>query len=283
MNLPVEDLPELARHQFANALRLCRTCRPYHMLWPYMRLGGQIGGVEADEPTLGPILGRLLAGASRHVVLAGSADSGVLAMVHRAALAGGVPHRYTVVDRCATPLHACREFADRFGLDVATRVGDLRGFGPELAADLIIGHSVMPFFGEEDRGPVLQALRSALAPGGRLVTTVRITSPDRDKEHSREPAQWARTMLEGIVARLSQLGMPLPCPTEEFEAMLRAWVESHSFHATHYDEPRMLREHLEAAGFTVEDVLPVGRATDFLKDGQVKPVRQGIVAITAPR
>ncbi|HVZ42475.1 MAG TPA: class I SAM-dependent methyltransferase [Ramlibacter sp.] len=285
MTLPVEELDTLAQRQYASAARQCGTCRVYHALWPIVRVARQVGGVEADEPFLGPLLAQLIGSTPRHIVLAGSADSGVLALVHRASLAGGAAHRFTVVDRCTTPFDACRFHAERHGIRLDTLQADLRQFPRELQADIIVGHSVLPFLPIEDRRRALASLREGLARGGRVVLSARVAPADRDREeHTRHPGQWAAALFESVQARMRERGVPLPCSDEELDAMIRLWVASDKFQVVPHEEEDVLKEDLRAVGFEVERVLPVGDASEFMKDGRISvTAKKGIVVVTGPK
>jgi hypothetical protein len=285
MTLPIEDLATLAARQYESAGLHCGACRPYHAMWPLMRVTRQVGGVEADEPFLGPLLAELIGPTPRHIVLAGSADSGVLAMVYRASLAGGARHRFTVVDRCETPFDACRHFASHNAIELHTLADDLREFPSGLQADLIVGHSVLPFVPLADRAKALASLRGGLARGGRVVLSARIAPPDRDRDaHHRDPGQWARTLFENVRAGMQQRGWTLPCTDEELESLARLWVARDQFHVAPYEQAEGLRRDLEAAGFEVERLMPIGHGIEFMKDGSIAAKgKQGIVAVAAAK
>ena len=93
------DLAELAVEQFAAAHTHCGACRSYHALWPYLRLTHWVGGIEADQAQLVPALSSLLSVAPQRVLIAGSADTGVTALVHHAAGQMARRHQITVVDQ----------------------------------------------------------------------------------------------------------------------------------------------------------------------------------------
>src|SRR5262249_10306073 len=118
-----EDIPQLAADSFELANRLCDTCTNYHALWPYLRLVRGTNGAEHEAPLRESILAERIASGYRRILIAGAADSGVLALVVRAARGWDVS--VTVLDRCATPLELCRRFADRWSLSVAAIRADL--------------------------------------------------------------------------------------------------------------------------------------------------------------
>lgn len=175
-----ENLPRLARLAYDVGAVHCRGCRDYHLTWPYLRALGLNGaGPEFNLPLHVDLLGRVAAGRrSTRWLLAGSADSGVLAAV-QATIAALPPahHRITVVDRCGTPLALCRDHAEQTGLEVTTIESNLTEFEPPEAFDVILGHQVLLFFRDEDRPALFRRMASWLTPAGALCLTVSDQSP----------------------------------------------------------------------------------------------------------
>ena len=113
----VEDLPALAAEAYALAGRFCGACRDYHALWPYRRITLKHGESEMDQAAVGSALAELMADGGKRVLIAGAADSGVLATVARAS--GGQAGEIRVVDllrdaaRIVPALRAALVFAAR--------------------------------------------------------------------------------------------------------------------------------------------------------------------------
>src|SRR5258706_2553995 len=118
-----EDLQRLAAEAYELSGRLCGSCRDMHALWTYIRLSRASTGVEAQASNLETQLTAVLAGGRRHVLIAGSQDTGLLALVARA----GADHEIdiTVLDICETPLELCRAFARQWSLPITTIGQDL--------------------------------------------------------------------------------------------------------------------------------------------------------------
>ncbi len=285
MSQPIEDLPAAAARQFDQAALHCVGCRPYHALWGYLRLTRQIGGVEADEPHLAPLLTELVGHKLLRILIAGSADSGVMAMVHRATLHSGQRHQFIVVDRCHTPLVTCRRYAAEQGLDLHTMQTDIRDLALDGGADLVIGHSVLQFFESSQHRTALLALHRALAPGGRLVLVSRLAAAGRERTQlSRSPAEWAQTLASNMLDGLQERQLTLPCALPEFVDLINTYVQRAGFHVCPHEDEQGLRSDLEAAGFRVEHLAAVGRGMEFVEGGQInRSGRQGIVAVTAPK
>ena len=121
-----EDLPRLAAENFAIANRTCLSCGHMHALWPYIRLARASTGIEGESSDLDRVLRELIAKGQRRVLIAGSQDTGLMALVARAAGTSAV--EITVLDRCASPL----EFLppSRTGLVAADRNDEAGSDGP---------------------------------------------------------------------------------------------------------------------------------------------------------
>src|SRR5262245_40257846 len=108
---------------------LCGPCADYHVLFPARRLTGRVNGLETDRPDLIATVGREVAARAAagrpaiDILIAGSADTGVLATCAHAAFAAApdaiASVRFTVLDLCGTPLELCRDFAARHRLTFA--------------------------------------------------------------------------------------------------------------------------------------------------------------------
>src|SRR5438105_14568206 len=83
--LYTEHLSDLAAQAYELSDRLCASCRDLHALWPYIRLSRSSTGVELEGSRLVEVLRTLIAEGRRDVLIAGAADTGLLALVARAA------------------------------------------------------------------------------------------------------------------------------------------------------------------------------------------------------
>jgi hypothetical protein len=123
----VEDLAQLAASQYRLADRYCDRCRNFHALWPYRRVARIAGAAEAGGGALESILADAFARGRRKVVIAGAADTGLLALTARAG--AGRDIEITVIDRCRTPLELCRQFAQRWSINAQMLHQDLSSHG----------------------------------------------------------------------------------------------------------------------------------------------------------
>lgn len=78
-----EDVPRLAIEAYALAGQFCGACRDFHALWPYMRLSRASGAAEGSRAVIEPLLVNHLQHGCRQILIAGAADTGLLAFVAR--------------------------------------------------------------------------------------------------------------------------------------------------------------------------------------------------------
>lgn len=274
--LGLEDLKQLAQNQFTSALTECNTCATYHAIWPYLRITGAVGGVEADEPFLQPVLQRVLAHGIHDILLAGSADSGVTALVHRALLKFKKSAHLTVIDRCATPLRSCQEYAQNQGIELTTIQDDLAMMSLSESADLVIGHSVLPFIHEGERRNVLTKMAKALKPGGHLLLTVRIAPANLEVKalQTLSPEEMAQFVWQGLAAH----SIELPCPASTFMSMVRDFYMHRSYQLCQFTDTSILSNELESIGLRMVDVRPLGHGNNYVSSSPNRSIGWAYVA-----
>jgi SAM-dependent methyltransferase len=246
-----EDIPQLAAAASELACRLCGTCQNYHFLWPYLRLAGAPGGAGDGKPYLEAVLADLIAGGRREILIAGTADTGLLSLVARATIGHAVG--ITVLDRCGTPLELCRRFASRWSLAIETLQVDLSQFSAEGSFDIVFAHTILTFIAPGERLDVMMRLRRSLRPGGRLILRFRT----RGEVEGRHLSSYRGNVPMHLIERLDRLKIPLPEPREALQRRIEAYAgERHSREAleTDYSEMEKL---IDAAGFTIEAITPV--------------------------
>jgi hypothetical protein len=179
------------------APRLCRGCEQYHLSGLARRAVGLRSGVT-DRRELTGILRGLISeraggeGGPIDILIAGSADTALLAVCANAALSAGgavlARCRFTVIDRCETPLRLCEAFGRRHGLDVTTQPYDLVGDTGVHRADFTVFHSVLRFVPPDRQVEVVAKLLGWLKAGGRLIASSSVggtPKPERDWDRIR--------------------------------------------------------------------------------------------------
>ncbi len=149
------------------------ACIWYHGARPWLRLLGLVGGPERNEKFFRDALGGLArAGGFGRVLISGSADSAILAVVLRATDAG--TPRVTVIDRCATPLWMCRRHAEGLSVGIETIAGDMMNYRPENLFDVVCADAFLTQFTAQRRPALIESWARVLRPGGKVVTTARL-------------------------------------------------------------------------------------------------------------
>src|SRR5690554_41438 len=101
------------------------SCDWYHSTWQYLRLlnmvavpnwyyfyNEAIGEVLKDKP-------------KANVFISACADYGMLAKLHEAIKAVNANPKITIYDICRTPLRSCEWYAQKTGLTITCKVGDI--------------------------------------------------------------------------------------------------------------------------------------------------------------
>ena len=243
-----EDLPHVAAETFASAHRsCCSACREMHALWPYIRLAGAWLGGEASSPRLISALADCLADGRRKVLIAGAADTGLLALTARA---GGTQRPdIAVLDRCATPIEACRRLAATWSLPIETMRVDMTELDSPPRFDIVLVHGTLHFIAAERQAEALVRLRRAMRPAGRLV--LRFNAGGRGAE-APTPAD-LDSYADRVLDALARLAVPLPETHAAFRARLRTYAQLREERDGALADPAEVRAALTHAGFSVRD------------------------------
>jgi len=248
-----EDLPRIAAEGFQLAGRLCRGCGQLHALWPYIRLArATSAGLEDASSQLQSVLTELIAAGRRDVLVAGSADTGLLALVARAG--AGHPLDIVVLDRCKTPLELCRRLAQCWSLPIATLHEDLNDLDRRGQFDILLVHGTLHFLAPDRRAEVLARMRRSLRPDGRLVLRVNVSrriQGDLTEEGRDGYADW-------VPEELSRIGVPLPEPLEAFRERLRLHAMSREHREGAFGTPEEIQALLAEASLVTREWLELG-------------------------
>jgi SAM-dependent methyltransferase len=273
-----EDLRRVAAEAFAMAGRLCRGCGSFHALWPYLRLArATSAGLEDATSLLQSVLAELIAGGRKDVLIAGAADTGVLASVARAG--AGHPLSIVVLDRCATPLESCRRLAQRRSLPIATLHEDLGKLDRPAQFDIVFAHGTLHFLDPDRRADALVRMRRALRPGGRLLLRAnagrRIEGELTGEGRDGYPA-W-------VPEELARIGVPLPEPAEAFRERLRMHAVSRENREGAFGTPEEIKAALAQAGFEIRDWREVGgELSARVQDFQSKTGKRRFLVVAEP-
>jgi SAM-dependent methyltransferase len=254
-----EDLPQLAADSFDLAGQLCGDCKNFHMLWPYHRLAQAAGG-DIGIPRVQSALKSLLSQSGRKILIGGSADSGLLAVVARTASSGA---DITVLDRCETPLELCRRFASRWSLPIKTMHLDLQDLSIKSRFDVVFIHMLLQFIPSGQHLDTLVRVRRSLRPGGRMLLAFRINT---HTENSPAVDSW-RYYATHLIKCLKANKIPLPEPCEQLRDRLQIYVEERRERQNTYSDRAEVEALVKASGFDIENIAPIvsPMAADFVR------------------
>jgi hypothetical protein len=244
-----EDLRKIATESFDLAGRLCGSCKNFHMLWPYNRLAEASGG-DVRVPLIHSVLSRLLSYSGGRILIAGSADTGLLAVVARAVHSGT---HITVLDRCETPLELCRRFAIRWSLPIQIVPIDLTELTVQSSFDVVFVHMLLQFIPANRHLDVLSRMRRSLCSDGRLVLVFRTSARI---EGSLVP-EYRRDYPIHLIEQLEARNVVLPESREAFRRRIEVYFEERRGREGAHANRTEVEELIKAAGFEIEDLTPI--------------------------
>jgi SAM-dependent methyltransferase len=233
-------------------------CAWYHGTWQYLRLMGLAAAPERHGAFFADVLGSLARG-GRHpaFLVTGTADYSMLAHVIDAYGRAGTPGcavdravvDLAVVDRCATPVVLCAWYAGLLSVPLRTFVADVLEPAPRPSFDVVCSHSFLSQFPAESRPALVARWGDLLRPGGKAVTTTRISPPGTPGVVRFTPAQVA-AFAERARAEAARLGPVLDLEPAALAQRARRYAESIAVHTvTSVDEVARL---LADGGLRVE-------------------------------
>jgi SAM-dependent methyltransferase len=273
-----EDLPRLAAEAYELSGRLCGTCRDMHALWTYIRLSRASTGVEAQASNLEAQLTALFAGGRRHVLIAGSQDTGVLALVARAG--AGHEMNITVLDICETPLELCRAFAKQWSLPIETVRQDLLDLDIQQRFDIVLVHGTLQYISADRRADVLARMQRAIRPGGRLVLLF-----NTSRSVAGEVAQEGRAGYgDWVIDELTRLDVALPDTDAVVRERLNAHARRRELREGAFAEPGEVEALLTVAGFDIDDCTRLDVALAGPVDSFISKIsKRRFMAIAEPK
>jgi SAM-dependent methyltransferase len=273
-----DALDALMRESAALALRLAQQhcpaptaddpgCAWYHGFWQIPRLmgiGKSTGGQAAF--LLAALRAHARAGDFGRVLVSGTADYAMPALVHRAYRSEGARLELTVVDRCETPLRLCAWYAQKSGESlraVRSNILDLRESG---SFDLVLTNSFLGYFDPRQRQQLFAVWADLLRPGGKVVFSNRVR-PGFDAGRVGFGPDEARRFCAEVDARAEAAGRTLGIEPERIASGAREYVRRFEVYpVTSHDA---LHESLRQAGFA-------------RIDADVSATRAARVAISGP-
>jgi SAM-dependent methyltransferase len=246
-----EHQGEFAALAYLLSGRLCKSCRNLHALWPYIRLSRSSTGLEQEGSNLERTVRTLIGDGLRRILVAGSADTGLLALVARAGADLGAD--VTVLDICGTPLELCRHLAAQWSMPLKTIEQDLLDLEVRSEFDLVLVHGTLHFIAKGERRTALMRIQNALSVNGRLVLLFNTSSRSTIDASDRFHIDYAKA----VVDKLIRLGISLPDTESNFCERLAAHSRQRQVREGAFGEPSDANRLLEAAGFEILSCSPV--------------------------
>jgi SAM-dependent methyltransferase len=250
----MEDLPRVAADAYELAGYLCGDCRDLHALWPYARLTRASTGVEQSQSGLEAQLRTFFDLGLRNVLIAGAADSALLAHVARS----GARHeiKIVVLDICDTPLELSRRFATQWALPVETVKQDLFNLDLVHRFDVVLMHGTLNFVAADRRAQVLHRLHRAMRPSGRLLLLFNTGRPPAVDQAVESRAEYA----DFILSELRRFGIPLPDREAAMRERLIARAQEREWRDGQFSAPDQVESLVKVAGFNILSCVPTGAA-----------------------
>ena len=250
-----EDLAEASQRALEIAPLHCGACLDYHMLFPLKRHLGGLANIP-DRSRLVASIGELLSERAAEgeggidVVIAGAADSGLLAVcAHAAERALGEAKgrvRFTVVDRCMTPLTLCQDYARRNEVELELHAADLVSTPAIFPADIVVLHSLFSFIAPEHHRPMLEKFAAWLKPNGRIVFSTELRSRKNRGSHEARRKLRAENVRAGVASGAFVVKEPLA----DFHKRLES-VRSRPSHASEFEHADSVTDLFDRAGTVV--------------------------------
>lgn len=222
-------------HNLGRAVELapfCSGCADYHVFNALRRLSGKTSWARGTREALLNTLRMIFAESAAigrdgvDFVVAGAADTGVLSTCAHAAWLNGQDFldrtRFTVLDRCGSPLAMCEDYGARHGLSVHTEVVDLLEVSKPFPADIIVVHNLLSFLPWSRHVDFLQMLGGWLKQGDCIALWSTITpSDDREATDMRQGQRIAE-----LKAMISDGRIEVNGPKDVLLARLEGNIES---------------------------------------------------------
>lgn len=272
--IALDDVEAQAREAWRLGAELCTQCDAYHQAWGILRVAKVMAGISNDEALLAPIIDELVASDS-HVLIAGSADAGLLQLVVNASHRR--PITVTVVDRCPAPIALIDRVAVPTGVTVGAYSADLTTLDEQGCYDLILSHSMLPFVDDATRVAILQRFRASLTEGGRLLLVVRtapLTPKDVREEHR---DAWLAQALKKLEARPDLIDF---CG-DTLHSRVAQNAGSRAKRAYAFTETAEIVDMLARGGFAVERQL-LSRESGAIQVSGQRIAKQGHIFVARP-
>jgi hypothetical protein len=238
----------------------CPGCADYHLANAAIRLLDNAPWKRGSRASLLQTLECVLAElAARNasvvdILIAGAADTATLSTCAHAVWRKGEEFlrriRFTVLDRCPTPLSLCADFGARHRLSLRTVPIKLNETSDAFQADLVVLHNLLPFIQQDRHAALLQMLGSWLKQDGRMVLW-QPASPVSDREADRAIRFKRFAQLKAMIdKRILDVG----AKADELSASIERNVDDHRPGQPRFPDTASIIELVRSAKLTVRSL-----------------------------
>ena len=235
------------------------ACSWYHGVWPYFRILGVVSSPWVQSAFYLKIL-QEFAETEKYprVLISGTSDHVMLAIVLNAYHKAGSIPEITVVDRCETPLLLNRWYAESSSMKITTTTSNLLNYSEEEKFDVICTHSFLGNFSPEQRLLLVARWRELLREGGKVVLVNRI----RPGMHRCQ--KFSRQMTEDFVERLMRAGLEKQGEFDLSPQVLEDWGRAYAKNYQSYPVASLeaFSALFETQGFRVDSLNVEGNYLD---------------------
>jgi SAM-dependent methyltransferase len=165
-------------------------CADIHRAWLYFRIFDVVPSPQRNPEFFQDALRQLARdGGHGRVLISGSCDYAMLAHLLHAYRLEGAHSEVTLVDLCPTPQYLCNWYAKWVDHPLESQVSDILDYSADRPFDAICTHSFLYNFRPSQRKHVIAKWHELLRPGGKLVTSARISGTRSETALSWDPDQ----------------------------------------------------------------------------------------------
>ena len=205
-----------------------RDCAWYHGFWQIARVMGigKASGGHADF-LLDALREHARSGRFRRVLVSGTVDYSMPALVYQAYAIENASVELTIVDWCETPLLLSRWYADRVKQQVRTVRSNILDLREPGGFDLVLTNSFLGYFTVEQRQRLFGVWAELLRPGGKAVLSNRVRPEFASGQVGFLPDE-ARRFCAEVDVRADATGLELGIDAARIRAGAREYVRNFS-------------------------------------------------------
>jgi SAM-dependent methyltransferase len=189
------------------------------------------------------------------VLIAASADTGMLELLQHAYEGTGSTLSVTLVDLCDTPLRLNAWYGRKCGISIETVKASVLEFDRQGEFDIICTHSLLSFIEPSRHVELFSRWFESLRSGGCLITSQSLR-PDRKETVVTFKEKQVEPFVARAVAVANEMGLALPPDSPGIESLARDFFEAKSTYTI--SSPTALRKGIESAGFRLAHFEPIG-------------------------